>query len=357
MPVTVTEAERASFLRCRRQWDFQAGMRQNLEPRNRPAAPDLDRAIRHALAVYYFPGMWDWDRRVRLPLVGQELDRALEGEALDEGQALLDRYVRWAPAVDRFAPVLVETDFEATVLDPDGAAVVAAAGEPVRYRGRIDLMAVDQHDAYWIVRHRVVDGDWPPTEQFLADDEALAACWAWEQFYLGMAVTGTIYNELQRIPGRGRPWHRLRAGRPRVRQHEPSGGGRSVPQHRRMYARAREPARVKPVEQRTGPGFRRTWLRRTPDDVAAAGRRLGADVAEMARPDLAVYPEPSDQHCPACPFLGPCQHGTPLEPGFRPRPARSPEEGRLGGRSWGRGRGAAPPKFRRDPGSQTSQTS
>jgi hypothetical protein len=78
MPVTVTEAERASFLRCRRQWDFQAGMRQNLEPRHRPTAPDLDRAVRDALAVYYFPGMWDWDRRVRLPLVGQELDRGPE---------------------------------------------------------------------------------------------------------------------------------------------------------------------------------------------------------------------------------------------------------------------------------------
>ncbi|MGH3164094.1 MAG: hypothetical protein ACRDOC_19600 [Streptosporangiaceae bacterium] len=39
MPVTVTEAERASFLRCRRPWDFAAGMRQNLEPANPPAAP------------------------------------------------------------------------------------------------------------------------------------------------------------------------------------------------------------------------------------------------------------------------------------------------------------------------------
>jgi len=365
MPVTVTEAERASFLRCRRQWDFQAGMRQNLEPRNRPAAPDLDRAIRDALAVYYFPGMWDWDRRVRLPLVGQELDRALEGRALDAGKALLDRYVRWAPAVDRFAPVLVETDFEATVLDPDGAAVVTAGGEPVRYRGRIDLMAVDAHDAYWIVRHRVVDGDWPPTEQLLADDQALAACWAWEQFYLGMAITGTIYNELKPVPDdRRRPWSRLRAGRPwsalragrsRVRQHEPSGGGRSVPQHRRMYARAREPVRVMPVEQHAGPGFRRTWLRHHPDEVAAAGQRLARDVAEMARPDLAVYPEPSDQHCPACLYLAPClalRAGTqPSLSEYRPRPPDGPREGRLGGRSWSLGRGAAPPKFRRGPAS------
>jgi hypothetical protein len=204
MPVTVTEAERTSFLRCGRQWDAAAGMRQNmwqnLAPANPPAAPDLDRAIRDALAVYYFPGMWDWDNGVRLPLVGQELDRTLEGEARDEARAVLERYIRWAPSVDRFAPVLVETDFEATVLDPDGAAVVTAGGEPIRYRGRIDLMAVDRHDAYWIVRHRLVDGDWPTTEELIKDEEALAACWAWEQFYLGMAVTGTIYNEPSRTP-------------------------------------------------------------------------------------------------------------------------------------------------------------
>src|SRR5437868_13232402 len=100
MPVTVTEAERASFLRCGRQWDVAArtrqntrqnmrqGMWQNLEPANRPATPDLDRAIRDALAVYYFPRMWDWDNGVRLPLVGQELDRTLTGEARDEARAL-----------------------------------------------------------------------------------------------------------------------------------------------------------------------------------------------------------------------------------------------------------------------------
>src|SRR6201989_3482255 len=149
MPAVVTAAERASFARCRRQWDFGARGRQNLEPSQGPRNPearqgpaDFDRAIRDALAVYYFPGMWDWDSAVRLPLVGQELDRAParqghgqrqgqeqeQGTGRAEGQALLDRYIRWAPTVDRFAPVLVETDFEATVLDPDGAAEVTAGG-------------------------------------------------------------------------------------------------------------------------------------------------------------------------------------------------------------------------------------
>jgi hypothetical protein len=384
MSFVVTAAERASFHRCRRQWDFGAGTRQNLEPLGGPAVPDLDRAVRDALAVYYFPGMWDWDRGVRLPLVLQELERALArqrgGEAADAGawpeqlaagRALLARYFDWAPGVDRFAPVLIEADFEVNVLDPDrpDAGLVTAAGEAIRYAGRIDLMVVDASDAYWIVRHRVVDADWPPTERLVADEEALAACWAWEQFYLGMAIAGTVYNELRRLPPcaggphRDRPrlaamprrWLRARAvRRAAVRQHEPSGGGRSIPQHRRMYARAVQPARIEPIEQRVDDGFRRTWLRRSPAEVAAAGRRLGADVAEMTRSDLDVYPEPADDKCPACPYLAPCRAlsaGADARPillsGYRTRPPQGPAEGRLGGRAWGLGRGAAPPKFGR----------
>jgi hypothetical protein len=386
MPVVVTAADRASFARCRRQWDFGAALRQDLEPQQTSALPDLDRAVRDALAVYYFPGMWDWDRAVRLPLVGQELARALRRqrqrqrqrgaddenwqEALDQGQALLDRYIAWAPDVDRFAPVLVETDFEVDVLDPvrPDAALVTSAGEIVRYSGRVDMLAVDAYDAYWIVRHRVADGDWPPTEQLVADEESLTACWAWEHFYIGMAITGTVYNELRSPPapqgepealqpeGRPRrwPWSRPRTASalPAVRQHEPSGGGRSVPQHRRMYARAREPRQVKLIEQVTEKEFRRTWLRRDPSDVRQAGRRLGADVAEMTGQDLDVFPEPDDQKCPPCPFLDPCQamqQGRDERPilleRYRKRPPEPPAEGRLGGRAWSLGRGAAPPKF------------
>jgi hypothetical protein len=386
MPLVMTAADRASFRRCRRQWDFGARTRQDLEPL-RPALPDLDRAVRDALAVYYFPGMWDWDRGVRLPLVIQELERALDRQrqrgggqagphwqqALEAGRALLASYFAWAPGVDRFSPVLVETDFEADVLDParPDAGLVTADGQVIRYAGRVDLMAVDARDAYWIVRHRVIDGDWPPTEQLVSDEEQVAACWAWEQFYLGMAVTGTIYNEVRRQPGTPagrpapgpgaarRPWWRpwsQAAARPAVRQHEPSGGGRSIPQHRRMYAQASQPDRAEPVEQQIADGYRRTWLRRSPADVAAAGRRLGADLAEMARPDTGSYPEPSDRNCPPCAFLDPCRTlmdghdaGPILRSGYRKRPPDRPEEGRLGGRAWGTGRGAAPPRFRGQP--------
>jgi hypothetical protein len=392
MALLVTPADRASFRRCRRQWDFGARSRRNLEPTARPPGPDLAGALREALDIYYFPGMWDWERSVTLPLVVQAFERAMDrqqaaagGQSWPEhreaGLRTLRRYFDWAPGADSFSPVLVEAEYEANVPDPDNpeAGLVAAPGDAVRYRGRVDLLAVDAHDAYWIVRHRLVSGPWPPVADLLADPEPLAACWAWEQFYLGMAIEGVIYNEIRQPgqpgqagqpapPGPSRPpWtarlRRLVGGAERraergpaprqVRQHEPSGGGRSIPQHRRMYATARQPARAPAVEQRTSPDFRRTWLRRSRDEVAAEGRRLARDAAEMiAAPG--IQPSPSVRNCPPCPFLDPClaifagdDPGPILAASYRERPADLPLEGRLGGGAWGMGRGAAPPRFGR----------
>ena len=173
--------------------------------------PILDRAVRDALAIYYYPGMWDWGRDVRLPLVIQELDRSVARQGAGgadaaqirrDGRALLDRYLLWAPPVDRFAPIMVETDFEVPVPDPGRPAfgLVTPEGAAVRYGDRVDLLAADEHDAYWIVHHRLVRGEWVQTADLAADEAALAACWAWEQFYLGTTITGTIWNELRVQP-------------------------------------------------------------------------------------------------------------------------------------------------------------
>jgi hypothetical protein len=405
MVLLVTPADRASFGRCRRQWDFGARCRQNLEAVSRPAVPDLAAALREALAVYYFPGMWDWQRSITLPLVIQGFEREMDrqrsaagavgavgaaGAAPDEtawaedlrtGRDTLGRYFAWAPEVDTFSPVLVETEYEANVPSPADphAGLVTAGGEAVTYRGKLHMLAVDAHDAYWVVRHRLVTGPWPPTGDLLADTEMLTACWAWEQFYLGMAIEGVIYNELRPAgdapppaaavppppaapgpPPRRRGWLRRRAGSAahragsaahRVGQSEPSGGGRSIPQHRRMYAVASQPERLDPVEQRATGDFRRTWLRRSRAEVAGAGQQLARDAADMTS-GPSIYPEPALDSCPACAFLDPClamfagQDPEPiLASSYRDRPADVPLEGRIGGRAWGVGRGAAPPRF------------
>ena len=128
-------------------------------------------------------------------------------------------------------------------------------------------------------------------------------------------------------------------------QHEPSGGGRSISQHRRMYAQARRSRRAAPVEQHVSPDFRRTWVRHSPAEIAAAGCRLGTDVAVMARDDSAIVPSPSDPNCGACAFREPCQAmiagqdaGLILSSRYRERPPDILEEGRLGGGAWGMGR-------------------
>ena len=114
------------------------------------------------------------------------------------------------------------------LVTPDGAGVV--------YTCRVDLLAVDAADEYWVVRHQLVD-DWQELDTLIRDEEAIAACWAWEQDYISMQIAGTIHNEVRvggppDVPG---PASRVRAP---VAQHEGSGGGRSIPQHQRESARA-----------------------------------------------------------------------------------------------------------------------
>jgi hypothetical protein len=375
MVAVFTPADRTAFKSCRRAWDLAAPERRNLEPIVEVGSLDVDRAIRDALAVYYFPGMWDWARGVVIPLVGQALDKALAGQRARLGpelppgfdrqaraaRQLLAAYVDWAPGIERLAPVLVEVDYAADLADSDrtDAAVFTPGGEHVNYRGRLDLLGVDEHDAYWIMRHRVV-GEWTPLSTLLRDEESVAACWAWQQYYIGMAIAGTIHNEM-RLPTVARPdgdpaplsADAAHGAAGTVPQHEGSGGGRSVPQHRRLDARASEPLEPRAVEHDTGPWFRRTWIRRSPAEIAQAGRQLASEARQALDPAAAVFPSPSEQACGSCPFAAPClalyqgkesEAAAILTSSYR---TRTPEavEGRIGGVTWSTGRGAAPPRF------------
>src|SRR5580658_4397879 len=185
MVALLAHDERVTFKQCRRAWDLGARGRRNLEAIATVELPDPDRVLRDALAVYYFPGMWDWSRGVVLPLVDQALDKSLAKQSARLGpdvppgvdalsgtvKQLLHAYMEWAPAVDRFGPVLVEVDYQADVFDPDlpEEGLFTPDGEHLRYQGRVDLLAVDEHDAYWIVRHHVVR-DWTPLDALMRDE-------------------------------------------------------------------------------------------------------------------------------------------------------------------------------------------
>src|SRR6202041_168808 len=83
--------------------------------------------------------------------------------------------------------------------------------------------------------------------------------------------------------------------RPQVAQHEPSGGGRSIPQHQRAWAVAARVAAVSRIERHTAGPLCRTRIRRTRREIAAAGRQLAVEALDMAC-EPAIYPNPR-AHC------------------------------------------------------------
>jgi hypothetical protein len=76
--------------------------------------------------------------------MGRQAPAEAAGAAdLAVGEALLRRCFEWAPGVDRFSPVQVESRFEANLPDPAGGdrELVGGDGRPIRYQGRVDLLA------------------------------------------------------------------------------------------------------------------------------------------------------------------------------------------------------------------------
>ena len=292
--------------------------------------------------------MWEWPRAIVEPLAHEAFDTAVASapdDELETGRALLGRYFAWAPTVDHFTPVRVATDFEAEVPDPEDPArhLTATDGRPIRLRGRVELLVIDADDVYWIVTHRLTTAGFASVDLLRLDEQAVTACWAWEQCFLGMRIAGTIANELQTGPAEGAA---LDAGVPR----EVRADRRALATHRRLYAAPRRPP-DREVTVVGDDGFRRTRIPRPREELDAMARQLASEVREMTDPTLAVYPHPTADNCDRCPYRAPCvtlmQGGDPtaeLAAGFRRRGPEL-EEGRLGGSTWSMNRGAAPPRF------------
>lgn len=121
MAYRIAENDRVRFKRCRRQWDFASPHRRGLVPVGAVDA-GLTASLKDALATYYYPGTWDWQRELKQSLVHKALKRALddggETHALETATALLDSYDAWATTVDDFAPVKIDHDVQALVPDP-----------------------------------------------------------------------------------------------------------------------------------------------------------------------------------------------------------------------------------------------
>jgi hypothetical protein len=167
-----------------------------------------------------------------------------------------------------------------------------------------------------------------------------------------MQIAGTVHNEV--LIGAPLEFPDVKTDVTRrgqtVAQHEPSGGGRSIPQHRRMSPLQSQTTSAIRFDQRTAGVLRRTRIRRRRDEIDAIGIQIAAEAGDMAMEPV-IYPNPA-AHCAVCDFNAPCLalfEGDDPEPvladRFRPRSAAGQPKPRLGQATWGFGRGGAPPPW------------
>ena len=373
----IRSSDRKMFKCCRRAWDLGSRSRQNYEPVQPTQAFDFDKAMHEALALYYFPGMWEWNREVVIPMVlegfirsmQEQRDRCLRrrafsaeeeqawNEHLEIGESILVHYSEWAPATDRFEPLRVAPDFEVNIPDPTlpGQDLVAPDSTPVvpiRYRGRFDALAMDGHDAYWIIEHRIGEA-FADLDLLLLDEQSVAACWAWQIFCPGMRIAGVIYNELRkavpvRLGATALPARSVLTQQGALKRRTPPA------QLRGLYRKAvQEPE--KRIEQQGNEFFRRTQIARSQNELESAGRQIALEVFEIADPQLRLYPNPVWENCSRCDYRQPCKamyEGTDaaaiLATSYRKRSDDEFEPGRLGGSTWSMDRGAIPPTFEKE---------
>ncbi|MGH8994310.1 MAG: hypothetical protein ACRDYV_03665 [Acidimicrobiia bacterium] len=322
--------ERDLFTGCRRAWDLGARERQNWEPAapSRPFSPGD--ALRDAMAVYYFPGMWSWSRAIVRPLATAGFVKAMVRQrdayetahglspeqerdyetTLAAGQALLEDYYDWAPEQDgQLTPLSVEALFDVPVIDPrqPDLGLLTPAGQGVDYRVRVDLAMVDNAGRNWVMDHRLVVGPWREVDLLLLDEQLLNRTWAWEHHFLAHA-RGTIHNEL-RLEG--------------------------------PFEADPDPSTRKRIRQVATPRFRRSTIRRGRPEIDSVGERLAAQVMQMSQPDVVCYPNPSARRCPPCDYRAPClalqqgqDPGDVLALDYRKRTTPDFEPGRLGS-VWG----------------------
>jgi len=331
--------ENTLFRRCRRAWDLSARERQNYEPAEPTRVFDLDEAMRDALEVYYFPGMWDWNRTIVRPLTVQAFQKSMRRQRatyaqhrevspeqerewdanLELGIEMLGRYFGWAPQTDRFHPLQVATQFDITIPDPRNpdAGLLNPDGRGIQYRLRIDMVVIDEHEMCWLAENRIVTGQaWQGIDQLLLDEQSLTRAWAWQLGYLAR-LEGTIHNEL-RV---GVPAATDAAADEREVRALPGPSG-IITQHRSEF-------------------FRRTQIPRSALELEQRGHAVALEVQDMTDPTLRLYPNPSVEHCPGCVYRRPCVAMTQgfdeqpiLEASYRKRVSEDFELGRLGS-SWG----------------------
>jgi hypothetical protein len=327
--LTLRSTELETFRRCPRAWDLGSRNRQNYVPIVPCDVFDFDRAIRDALAVFYFPAMDDWDRKIVRPLALHAFRRKIQEHRasyevlhpLDAaeialwtrysalGERFLEHYFAWCATVDDFESVLCDHELRAPVPDPAiaGRDLVAPDGRALRYVSRLDQL-IAEGDELWIVHHRLADG-WANVQELLDDWLGVSQAWAAEICHSQLRIAGNVYNELRvdeappddpaTIPDELD--RRNMTGARHVNRRRDYLSPNTVP-----CLQARAPSSDEIVRLDGNDRFRRTYVSRARSSIEQIGEAIARDTVATTASDAPTVPRHSPDNCLRCPYGEPC---------------------------------------------------
>lgn len=325
MSVVIRTSDRATFRRCRKQWDYSSKIRRNYEPVKTPTPLEFGIAFHEAMEVYYDPKGWESPLAVKasaaLGAFAKAVNRQKEqyadsvGVLSDEmkvefeeryelGIGMLNYYIfNYSAEYDMsWVPIAVEQHFELPIVDLDGNTIYVD-GEPLVYQGRIDLIMYDgSTDTYWLVDHKT-RAKFDSTDHYEQDTQASSYIWAAEQLY-DIKLEGVIFNEIKKTVPK----------EPKVNKN----GTLSVDKRQQTTAKlfrakceevGQEPSKYQEYLdylEDYGPEFVRRVITYRGKAAKRVQHQLIVDEAIDMASNPRIYPNPSDFNCRGCPFRTPC---------------------------------------------------
>lgn len=261
----ISMSEVSTFLACRRSWEW--GHRQKLTLPGESSAVALGHAVHAALERWYRSGeglpidhFHDYARETIL-----DGGDGLPADQYKLGLAMMTQYVAQYgedPKADRdIAEMLCsEQEFCVPIPETNGGWLMGTA----------DGLFRDRRGYLWLIDHKTYSQPWNPALLVL-NRQFVGYTWAFQL----LAQNGAL---------------------------ESYGVGRGERVHGLLFNGLRKQAAGPRV---TSPLFAREWVERSPIELLLFQRQLAVIYGEIADPDTAVYPSPS-QSCGWCDFQRPC---------------------------------------------------
>jgi hypothetical protein len=336
--IPVHTSDRLSFKGCRERWNFLSDIRMGYKPIETPRPFEFGSAFHSAMQWRYNPPTWHLRKTPHL-LEGsiqafrnsmadskKRYLRLKQMEALDPedqekylvdldlGEGMLRHYFEWVELKgfdDYITPIGVEIGFSVPIFDSleeQDDLLPHMRGFVIVYRGRIDLIVIDQDGRLWILDHKTASRFRDNLGHLEMDEQLGSYNWGFER-QTGRAVAGNIYSEVYKAyPVPPTENSTVRLGR---RFSVNKNQATSYEVYKQHLIANNEPLELYEdflnyLKLEAHPYVRRTQVHRSQTELRLLHERIKAETLDMFDPGLRIYPHPGPFKCEWCPMRPPC---------------------------------------------------